>query len=88
MDEITIAMVAPAIPCFPIWVAQHNGYFAEAGIKATTLVTGTTDKVTSALRDNDCQLAVVTPEGVIADIARGGTLRLVAGNTNKAASAA
>lgn len=84
MDQITMAMVAPAIPCFPIWVAQQKGYFAQAGIEATTLITGTTDKVTSALRDNDGQLAVVTPEGVIADIASGGTLRLVAGNTNKA----
>ncbi len=84
MDEISMAMVAPAIPCFPIWVAQQKGYFAEAGIEATTLITGTTDKVTSALRDNDCQIAIVTPEGVIADIAGGGTLRLVAGNTSKA----
>ena len=84
MDQITVAMVAPAVPCFPIWVAQQKGHFAEAGIEATTLITGTTDKVTSALRDGDGQLAVVTPEGVIADIAGGGTLRLVAGNTNKA----
>jgi ABC-type nitrate/sulfonate/bicarbonate transport system substrate-binding protein len=84
MDEITIAMVAPAIPCFPVWVAQRNGYFESHGITATTLITGTTDKVTTALRGNDCQIALVTPEGVIADIARGGTLRLAAGNTNKA----
>jgi ABC-type nitrate/sulfonate/bicarbonate transport system substrate-binding protein len=84
MDEITIGMVAPAIPCFPIWVAQRNGYFAGHGIEASSLITGATDKVTSALRDNDCQIAIVTPEGVIADIARGGSLRLVAGNTNKA----
>jgi ABC-type nitrate/sulfonate/bicarbonate transport system substrate-binding protein len=84
MDEITIAMVAPAIPCFPVWVAQRNGYFADHGIAATTLITGTTDKVTGALRGNDCQIAIVTPEGVIADIARGGTLRLAAGDTNKA----
>jgi ABC-type nitrate/sulfonate/bicarbonate transport system substrate-binding protein len=84
MDEITIAMVAPAIPCFPVWVAQRNGYFADHGIAAATLITGTTDKVTSALRDHDCQIAIVTPEGVIADITRGGTLRLAAGNTNKA----
>jgi ABC-type nitrate/sulfonate/bicarbonate transport system substrate-binding protein len=84
MDEITIAMVAPAIPCFPVWVAQRNGYFADQSIAAATLITGTTDKVTSALRGHDCQIAIVTPEGVIADFARGGTLRLAAGNTNKA----
>jgi NitT/TauT family transport system substrate-binding protein len=84
MDEITIGMVAPAIPCFPVWVAQHNGYFADHEVVATPLITGATDKVTSALRDNDCQIGIVTPEGVIADTAGGGTLRLVAGNTNKA----
>jgi NitT/TauT family transport system substrate-binding protein len=84
MDDITIALVAPAIPCFPVWVAQRKGQFADHGIAATPLITGTTDKVTTALRDNDCQLAIVTPEGVIADIAHGSSLRLVAGNTNKA----
>lgn len=84
MDEITIAMVAPAIPCFPVWIAQHNGHFSDQGVAAKTLITGTTDKVTTALRDNDCQMAIATPEGIIADIGRGGTLRLVGGNTNKA----
>ncbi len=84
MDEITIGMVAPAIPCFPVWVAQRNGHFAEQGIAADVLLTGTTDKVTRALREDDCQVAIVAPEGVITDVAGGGTLRLVAGNTNKA----
>ena len=44
-------MVAPAVFCFPIWAAQQNGCFAEAGIKAATLITGTAGKVTRARHD-------------------------------------
>jgi ABC-type nitrate/sulfonate/bicarbonate transport system substrate-binding protein len=84
MDEIKISMVAPAIVYFPVLIAQRRGQFTANGIVATTEVTGATDKVTSALKANDCQVAMVTPEGVIADAAQGGRLRLVAGNANKA----
>ena len=63
MDEIKISMVAPAIVYFPALIAQRRGQFTANGIVATTEVTGATDKVTSALKANDCQVAMVTPEG-------------------------
>ncbi|MGC4027373.1 MAG: ABC transporter substrate-binding protein [Steroidobacteraceae bacterium] len=84
MDQIVIGMVSPAFVFFPVWVAQDQGMFAERGIKADAAVYGATDKVTDALRTGVAQICMVTPEGVIADAAAGGTLRLIAGNANRA----
>ena len=84
MDAIKISMVAPAIPYYPVWVAEERGYFERHGIRCELEVTGATDKVTTSLASGAAQIGMVTPEGVIADAAQGGRLRLVAGNTNKA----
>jgi NitT/TauT family transport system substrate-binding protein len=77
-------MVAPAFLFFPIWVAQEQGFFDAEEIDARLVVHGATDKVTTALRDGETQVGMVTPEGVIGDAAGGGTLRLIAGNANRA----
>jgi ABC-type nitrate/sulfonate/bicarbonate transport system substrate-binding protein len=84
MDQITIGMVAPAFLFFPIWVAQDQGFFAAEGIEARLVIYGATDKVTTALREGETQIGMVTPEGVIGDAAVGGSLRLIAGNANRA----
>lgn len=84
MTDLTISMIAPALPYFPVWVAQQQGMFAEHDLTVTTERTGATDKVTTSLADGASQLAMVTPEGVIVNAAAGGSLRLVAGNTNRA----
>lgn len=84
MDQITIGMVAPAFLFFPIWVAQDQGFFAAEGIEARPVNYGATDKVTTALREGETQIGMVTPEGVIGDAAFGGSLRLIAGNANRA----
>ena len=83
MDEITISMVAPAFPYFPVWIGQQGGFFSERGITCATEITGTTDKVTGSIKDMTSQIGMVTPEGVIVDATRGGSLRLVAGNSNR-----
>ena len=84
MDQLTVGMIAPAYLFFPVWVAQERGFFAAEGIEAGTVFHGATDKVTTALRDGETQIGMVTPEGVIADAALGGPLRLIAGNANRA----
>lgn len=84
MDQITIGLVAPAFVTFPLWVAQTQGQFARAGIEARTIIHGSTDKVTDALQAGETQVCINAPEGVIANAARGGSLRLIAGNTNRA----
>ena len=84
MNHITLSMVAPAVPFFPVWVAEECGYFDKHGIAIEIEITGATDKVTMSLAEGRSQIGMVTPEGVIGDAARGGTLRLIAGNANRA----
>ncbi len=84
MSKLRISMIAPALPCYPVWIAEERGIFAAHGIQSEVELTGATDKVTTSLEDGDSQIAIVTPEGVIGNAAKGGPLRLVAGNANRA----
>jgi NitT/TauT family transport system substrate-binding protein len=84
MDQLTIGMVAPAFLFFPIWVAQERRFFAAEGIDVRIATLGATDKVTTSLQDGGTQIGMVTPEGLIGNVAVSGTLRLIAGNANRA----
>jgi len=84
MDHVNVGMVAPAFVYFPIWVAIERGFFGSRGIECGISVAGTTDGTTAALEKGEMQFAMVTPEGVINNAAKGGRLRLVEGNSNRA----
>jgi NitT/TauT family transport system substrate-binding protein len=83
MDKVTVGMVAPAFVYFPVWVATERGFFGSRGIECAIRIAGTTDGTTAALEKGETQFAMVTPEGVIGNAAKGGRLRLVAGNSNR-----
>jgi ABC-type nitrate/sulfonate/bicarbonate transport system substrate-binding protein len=84
MDHIKFSMVAPAFPYYPVWVAEDRGYFDTDGIRSEIEITGATDKVTTSLAEGNAQIGMVTPEGVVGNASRGGRLRLIAGNANRA----
>jgi ABC-type nitrate/sulfonate/bicarbonate transport system substrate-binding protein len=65
-------------------VAKERGFFSSRGIECAISIAGTTDGTTAALEKGDTQFAMVTPEGVVGNAAKGGPLRLVAGNSNRA----
>jgi ABC-type nitrate/sulfonate/bicarbonate transport system substrate-binding protein len=79
MREITVGVVAPAYVNVPLWVAQERGFLQRRGLSATEQILGSTDGVTSALRDGRVDVALTAPEGSIADAVAGGPLRVVAG---------
>jgi ABC-type nitrate/sulfonate/bicarbonate transport system substrate-binding protein len=79
MREITVGVVAPAYVNVPLWVAQERGFLERQGLTATEQILGSTDGVTSALRDGRVDVALTAPEGSIADAVAGGPLRMVAG---------
>jgi ABC-type nitrate/sulfonate/bicarbonate transport system substrate-binding protein len=79
MREITVGVVAPAYVNVPLWVAQERGFLERRGLTATEQILGSTDGVTSALRDGRVDVALTAPEGSIADAVGGGPLRVVAG---------
>jgi len=79
VQEITVGVVAPAYVNIPLWVAQERGFLDRRGLRAVERVIGTTDGVTSALRQGEVDIALTAPEGSIADAVAGGSLRVVAG---------
>jgi hypothetical protein len=84
MDHVNVGMVAPTFVYFPILVAIERGFFGPRGIECGISVAGTTDGTTAALEKGETQFATVTPEWVISNAAKGGRLRLVEANSNRA----
>jgi ABC-type nitrate/sulfonate/bicarbonate transport system substrate-binding protein len=79
MRAITVGVVAPAYVNLPLWVAQERGFLERRELTATEQILGSTDGVTSALRDGLVDVALTAPEGSIADAVAGGPLRVAAG---------
>jgi NitT/TauT family transport system substrate-binding protein len=78
-QEITVGVVAPAYVNVPLWVAQRRGVLERHGLRAVSVVVGSTEGVTSAVRSGEVDIALSSPEGTIADAVAGGLLRVVAG---------
>lgn len=84
MEAMNIGMVAPAFTYFPAYVARDQGLFRARDLEVTIEITGATDKVTTGLQDGSFEIGLVTTDGIVAQAAHGGRLRLVGGNANRA----
>jgi ABC-type nitrate/sulfonate/bicarbonate transport system substrate-binding protein len=66
----------------PVFVARERGIFERHGLAVELCRLGSVDKATAAVRKGEADLAISPPEGVLADAAAGGSLRLIAANCN------
>ena len=82
-DLVKVANVSRTLFSLPLWVAQQRGFMKEQGIETTSTIFDSAEKINTALRSGEMQIAMGTPEAVIIDAYKGGTLRLIAGNTRK-----
>jgi NitT/TauT family transport system substrate-binding protein len=76
-------MVSRTFFYVPLWAAQHQGFFADEGISVEALVLDSLRKITNGLKAGSLQMGIGSPEGIIADIEAGGSLRIVAGNATR-----
>lgn len=67
----------------PVFVAIRNGMFQAAGIEVELERLGSIDKATKAVADGGADLAITPPEGAVSDFVAGGSLRIVASNSNR-----
>jgi len=65
-DLVRVGAVAPAVVNLPLWVAADAGLLADAGVRITETLCGTTDATTAALIDGEIDVALGTPEGALA----------------------
>lgn len=67
----------------PLWCGLEHGLFDAAGLGVEAEIVDSASAVTAGLRDGGFHVAIAPPDGVIRDVAAGGPLRVVAGNTSK-----
>jgi len=80
---LKIAIVSRTVFYVPVWIADRFGYFKAEGIEPTIDVYDNAEKINEDLRSGRVQIAISTPESVVVDAYRGGSLRLIAGNAGK-----
>jgi ABC-type nitrate/sulfonate/bicarbonate transport system substrate-binding protein len=77
-EPLKVAIVSRTVFYVPLWIAHDQRY-----IDATIEVYDNAEKINEDLRSGKVQVAVSTPESVILDAYRGGSLRIVGGNAER-----
>lgn len=82
-DKIHVANVSRTLFSLPLWIAQRKGFMQDEGIETISSILDNAEKINAALRSGEMQIAMGTPEAVVMDGYKGGTLRIIAGNAGK-----
>ena len=82
-DVVNVANVSRTLFSLPLWVAQRQGFMKDEGLDTTSHILDNAEKINAALRSGQMQIAMGTPEAVVIDAYKGGTLRIIAGNTGR-----
>jgi ABC-type nitrate/sulfonate/bicarbonate transport system substrate-binding protein len=77
-EPLKIAIVSRTVFYVPLWIAQQQGH-VDAGIE----VYDNAEKINEDLRSGKVNIAVGTPESVMIDAYRGGSLRIIGGNAER-----
>ena len=82
-DTVKFAGGAHGFNWLPVFVAEEQGIFERNGLNIEFLRLGSVDKATTAVREGTADLAITPPEGAVADHVAGGSLRIVASNSER-----
>jgi len=82
-DVIHVANVSRTLFSLPLWIAQRRGFMKDEGLETTSSILDNAEKINAALRSGEMQISMGTPEAVVIDGYKGGSLRIIAGNTGK-----
>ncbi|HWJ00911.1 MAG TPA: ABC transporter substrate-binding protein [Burkholderiales bacterium] len=77
-EPLKVAIVSRTVFYVPLWIAQQQRY-----IDATIEVYNNAEKINEDLRSGKVNIAVGTPEAVMIDAFKGGSLRIVGGNAER-----
>jgi NitT/TauT family transport system substrate-binding protein len=81
--DLRVAIVSRTVFYVPLWLAQDKGYLNEEGLRATIEIFDNAEKINADLRSGRSQIAISTPESVLVDAYRGGSLRIIAANAER-----
>jgi len=77
-EPLKVAIVSRTVFYVPLWMAQQRRY-----VDATIEVYNNAEKINEDLRSGKVNIAIGTPEAVMIDAYRGGSLRIVGGNAER-----
>jgi ABC-type nitrate/sulfonate/bicarbonate transport system substrate-binding protein len=80
---LRVAIVSRTVFYLPLWIADRKGYIAAQASPARITVYDNAERITGDLRAGMIDIAIAPPESVILDAARGGSLRVIAGNAER-----
>lgn len=80
---VNAATPSRVIFSLPYWVAEQQGFFKEEGLESKLEIINNAEDLKQCLKAGIIQVAIDSPNGVIADADQGGPLRVIAGNANK-----
>jgi ABC-type nitrate/sulfonate/bicarbonate transport system substrate-binding protein len=81
--KLNVAIVSRTVFFLPLWVADARGFLAAENLAIETRIFDSSEKINQALRGGEFQIAITSPETIIAEAYNGGTLRLIAGNAQR-----
>ena len=81
-DKLVVGIVSRTFFNMPLWVGMERGFFTDEGLEISTSMYGNAPQVPPLL-DGSMHLVLGTPESILQNVASGGPLRLIAGNTGK-----
>jgi NitT/TauT family transport system substrate-binding protein len=77
-EPVKVAIVSRTVFYVPVWIAQQQGH-----VDATIEVYNNAERINEDLRSGKVNVAVGTPEAVMIDAYKGGSLRIIAGNAER-----
>ncbi len=80
---LKVGVVSRTIFYLPAWTAIEQGFFKKEGLDVTVQVYDGSDKISDDLRSGVDQIGMVPLEGLIAEVYKGGSLAVVAGNAQR-----
>src|SRR6478672_8529549 len=78
MAPINVALVSRTVYYAPLWTAERNGYFKDAGLDVHLEVFDNAEKINAAMQAGAMQIAIASIEALVVDAFKGGTFRIVA----------
>lgn len=83
LDTVNVANVSRTLFSLPLWIAIEKGFMKEEGLNTTSRILDNAERINEQLRSGEVQIAMGTPEAVMIDAYKGGSLRILAGNAGK-----
>ena len=80
---VRVAIVSRTVFFVPAWLAAREGFFSAEGVDCDLRVYDNAEAINADLKSGVAQIAIATPESVILDAYRGGSLRIIAGNAER-----